>query len=122
MNRLTDTDKTLLEIVVKALDDKRAEDIVALDMTDISIVTDYNVITHGNSSRQISAIAQSVADAVQKEGFDINRIEGKGSNKWILIDLGSIVVHVFNQEERDFFKLEGLWTEAKSIDISDWIV
>lgn len=119
---MTDTDKTLLEIVVKALDDKRAEDIVALDMTDISIVTDYNVITHGNSSRQISAIAQSVADAVQKEGFDINRIEGKGSNKWILIDLGSIVVHVFNQEERDFFKLEGLWTEAKSIDISDWIV
>lgn len=114
--------ETLLEVVIKALDDKRAGDIVALDMTDISIVTDYNVITHGNSSRQIGALAQNVVDEVHKAGFEINRIEGKGSNKWILIDLGSIVVHVFNQEERDFFKLEGLWTEAKTLDISNWVV
>lgn len=119
---MPNTERNLLELVVKALDDKRAEDIVALDMSDISIVTDYNVITHGNSSRQIGALAQSVVDTVNQHGFDINRIEGKGSNKWILIDLGSIVVHVFNEEERDFFKLESLWTEAKTIDIQEWIV
>lgn len=114
-------EKKLLEVIVKALDDKRAEDIVALDMTEISIVTDYNVITHGNSSRQIGAIAQNVADEAQKAGYEINRIEGKGSNKWILIDLGAVVVHVFNEDERDFFKLESLWTEAKTINISEWI-
>lgn len=118
---MSESVKDLLEIVVKALDDKRASDIVALDMTNISIVTDYNVITHGNSSRQIGALAQSVVDEASKAGFDINRIEGKGSNKWILIDLGSVVVHVFNHEERDFFKLESLWTEAQTVDISDWI-
>jgi len=119
---LSNTEKKLLELVVKALDDKRAQDIVALDMSEISIVTDYNVITHGSSSRQIGALAQSVVDEANKNGYEINRIEGKGSNKWILIDLGSIVVHIFNQEERDFFKLESLWTEAITIDIQDWIV
>jgi len=118
---MTNTTKETLEIVVKACDDRKAEDIVALDMQGVSILTDYNVITHGNSDRQIGAIAQGVIDNAQENGIDINRIEGGGSNRWILIDLGDVVVHVFNQEERDFYQLEGLWTEASSVNITEWI-
>lgn len=118
---MTNTAKETLEIVVKACDDRRAEDIVALDMQGLSILTDYNVITHGNSNRQIGAIAQGVLDDAQEKGIEVKRVEGKGSNHWILIDLGDVVVHVFNQEERDFYQLESLWTEATLVNISEWL-
>lgn len=113
--------KGTLEMAVRACDDRRAEDIVALDMQGISILTDYNVITHGNSNRQIGAIAQGVLDEAQKNGIEVKRIEGKGSNRWILIDLGDVVVHVFSQEERDFYQLESLWTEATLVNVSEWL-
>jgi len=118
---MTNIAEETLEIVVKACDDRRAEDIVALDMQGVSILTDYNVITHGNSDRQIGAIAQGIIDDAQENGIDIKRIEGKGSNRWVLIDLGNVVVHVFNQEERNFYQLESLWTEANLVNIAKWI-
>lgn len=121
MDRLNQDKENLLAVVVKALDDKRAKDIVALDMAGLSIITDYNVVTHGSSSRQINALAQAVLDAASQAGFDVNRIEGKGSSSWVLIDLGEVVVHVFSEEERDFYQLESLWTEAPSVDIAEWI-
>ena len=113
--------ENLLAVVIKALDDKRAKDIVALDMAGLSIITDYNVITHVSSSRQINALAQAVLDAASQAGFEVNRIEGKGSTSWVLIDLGQVVVHVFSEEERDFYQLESLWTEAPSVDIAEWV-
>lgn len=118
---MTKTIQDVLELVVRAADDKRALDIMALDMKGISLLADYNVITHGNSDRQISAIAQGVLDSVSEQGIEVKRVEGKESSKWILIDLGDVIVHIFNQEERDFFKLEKLWTEAADVDISKWI-
>lgn len=118
---MTKTTEEVLELVVKAADDKRAVDIMALDMKGISLLADYNVITHGNSDRQIGAIAQGILDTASQNGVDIERVEGKDSAKWILIDLGDVIVHVFNQEERDFFKLERLWTEADDVDISNWL-
>lgn len=118
---MTRTPEEVLELVVKAGDDKRAVDILALDMKGISLLADYNVVMHGNSDRQIGAIAQGIVDEAEENGVEVRRIEGKDSAKWILIDLGDVVAHVFNQEERDFFKLESLWTEATSVDISQWI-
>lgn len=118
---MSDKMTELLEIIVKASDDKRSVDIVALDMSNISIVTDYNVITHGNSERQIGAIAQGIADAGQEAGHELKRIEGKGSSNWVLIDFGGVVAHVFSQDEREFYQLEDLWAEAATVDISDWI-
>lgn len=121
MDRLNQDKENLLAVVIKALDDKRAKDIVALDMAGLSIITDYNVITHVSSSRQINALAQAVLDAASQAGFEVNRIEGKGSTSWVLIDLGQVVVHVFSEEERDFYQLESLWTEAPSVDIAEWV-
>ena len=112
----------LLENVIKAADGKRAEDIIALDMKGLSIMSDYNVIMHASNSRLINAIADSVVETGREKGFEVESIEGKKTGNWILIDLGSVIVHIFSEEERNHYQLEGLWSEAETVDISDWLV
>ncbi|WP_016838591.1 ribosome silencing factor [Ureibacillus thermosphaericus] len=107
----------LLQVVYKALDDKRAEDIVILNMKNISLLADYFIICHGNSDRQIQAIAREVKEKAEENGFDVRRIEGYDSARWILIDLGDMVVHVFNKDERQFYNLERLWGDAPQIEV-----
>lgn len=118
---MTQSAKEILEYVVKAADAKFAEDILALDMKGVSLLADYFVIMHANNERQLEAIAQAILDTAAENEQPIKRIEGKDSAKWILIDLGDIIVHLFNQEERDFYRLERLWSDAEQVDIRDWI-
>ena len=118
---MTTTPINVLEYVVKAADAKQAEDIVALDMKDVSLLADYFVILHANNDRQLNAIAQSILDEAGKHNQEIKRIEGKDDSRWILIDLGDVIVHLFNQEERDFYKLERLWSDADYVDIEKWL-
>ncbi|NLY79781.1 MAG: ribosome silencing factor [Lysinibacillus sp.] len=107
----------LLQVVYKALDDKRAEDIVVLNMQNISLLADYFIICHGNSDRQIQAIAREVQEKASEHGVEIKRVEGFDSARWILIDLGDIVVHVFNKDERLFYNLERLWGDAPQLEV-----
>ncbi len=109
--------QTLLEIVYKALDDKRAEDIVALNMENISLLADYFLICNGNSDRQAQAIAREVQEKAQENGYVVKRIEGFDSARWILVDLGDVVVHIFHKDERAFYNLERLWGDAPQLDI-----
>jgi ribosome-associated protein len=105
-------ERQLLETAVKAADDKRAEDIVVLNMKGISLVADYFIICHGNSDKQVQAIANEMKDKVQELGFDIKRIEGYDQAKWILVDLGDVVAHIFHRDERGYYNLERLWGDA----------
>ncbi|KRL41606.1 MULTISPECIES: ribosome silencing factor [Lacticaseibacillus] len=115
-------DKTqLLETIVKAADDKRAEDIVALDMEGVSLLADYFVIMNGNSERQVQAIVDGVEDAVMAAGGNQPRIEGKKGSRWMLMDFNDIVVHVFVPEEREFYNLEKLWSDAPLVDVQQWV-
>lgn len=115
-------DKTqLLETIVKAADDKRAEDIVALDMEGVSLLADYFVIMNGNSERQVQAIVDGVEDAVEAFGGIHPRIEGKKGSRWMLMDFNDIVVHVFVPEEREFYNLEKLWSDAPLVDVQQWV-
>ncbi|KGR74503.1 ribosome silencing factor [Ureibacillus sinduriensis] len=109
--------QTLLEIVYKALDDKRAEDIVVLNMENISLLADYFLICNGNSDRQAQAIAREVQEKAQENGYEVKRIEGFDSARWILVDLGDIVVHIFHKDERAFYNLERLWGDAPQLDL-----
>ncbi|HAJ69778.1 MAG: ribosome silencing factor [Alkalibacterium sp.] len=111
----------LLEQVVKAADSKQANDIVALDMKEVSLLADYFVILHANNERQLNAIARNILDEADEHGNEIKRIEGKDEGKWILIDLGDVIIHLFNEEEREFYKLERLWSDAGHVDISNWL-
>lgn len=108
-----------LAIAVKAASEKHAEDIVVLDVQNISILADYFVICHGNNERQIAAIMNEIIEQEEKHGVTISRIEGRESSKWILIDLGNIVVHIFQEQERDFYQLERLWSDAPIVNLRD---
>ncbi|MGE8206174.1 ribosome silencing factor [Heyndrickxia sp. NPDC080065] len=107
----------LLMTAVKAADDKRAEDIVVLNMKGISLIADYFLICHGNSDKQVQAIANELKDKAEEIGFNVRRMEGFDEGKWVLIDLGDVVAHVFHRDERGYYNLERLWGDAPTVDI-----
>ncbi|MFD1429872.1 ribosome silencing factor [Lacticaseibacillus mingshuiensis] len=111
----------LLETIVLAADDKRADDIVTLDMTKVSLLADYFVIMSAGSQRQIDAIVDAIDEKVKAAGGPIPRIEGTKDSKWLLMDYTDIVVHVFLPEERAFYNLEKLWSDAPLVDVSAWV-
>ena len=113
--------KELLEVVVKAADSKRAEDIVALDVRQVSLLADYFVIMQAGSERQVKALADIIEEKAEEAGADLRDIEGKAGANWILLDLGDVVVHVFKEETRRFYNLEKLWSEAPMVDLTNWI-
>ncbi|MDX5476013.1 MAG: ribosome silencing factor [Bacillaceae bacterium] len=107
----------LLKITAKAADDKRAEDLVALDMNGISLVADYFLICHGNSDKQVQAIAKEMKEKAEENGVTVKRMEGYDEARWILVDLGDVIAHVFHREERSYYNLERLWGDAERVDI-----
>lgn len=108
--------KQLVSQVVKALDDKKAIQIVTLDLHNISLVTDYFVICHGNSNRQVQALADAAIEQIEKAGYQLRGVEGMEAARWVLIDAGDVVVHVFHREDREFYNLERLWSDAKVVE------
>lgn len=111
----------ILETAVKAADSKRAEEIVALDVRELSLLADYFMICQANSERQINAIVEEVIEQEEKAQVEIKRIEGKDGGKWVLIDLGEVIVHVFQASERAFYNLEKLWSDAPMVNLHEWV-
>ena len=101
------------EAVAAAASDKKAKDIVILDMRGISMVTDYFVICSANSTTQVQAIADHIEEQLKNAGVRPLAKEGYREAHWILLDYGSCVVHVFVEEDRQFYNLERLWGEAE---------
>ena len=104
--------KQLADFVTKVADNKQAEDIVTLDMREISTMSDFFVICHGSSDRQVQSIARDIKDQANKKGVVVRRIEGFESARWVLIDLGDVIAHIFHRDDRDYYKLEKLWGDA----------
>ncbi|WP_203361682.1 ribosome silencing factor [Bacillus sp. REN10] len=107
----------ILQRVAKAADDKRAEHIVVLNMQGISLITDYFMICHGNSDKQVQAIAREVKEQAEELGYTVKRMEGFDEARWILIDIGDVVIHVFHRDERVYYNLERLWGDAPQVDV-----
>ena len=103
--------KELCELAVDALEDIKGMDIKVLDVIDKSSVTDIMIFASGNTSRQVKALANSVADKAKKAGSPALGVEGDESNEWVLVDLGDVVVHVMQPKIREFYNLEKLWGE-----------
>ncbi|MFU8833707.1 ribosome silencing factor [Roseovarius autotrophicus] len=101
--------ETQLAAILKSLDDDKAEDVVQIDLRGKSAIGDYMVICSGRSSRQVSAIAEKLAERLKQEHGVLCRIEGKETGDWVLIDTGDVIVHVFRPEVREFYQLEKMW-------------
>jgi ribosome-associated protein len=101
--------EVLLALVLKSLDDDKADDIVQIDLRGRSDVADYMVICSGRSSRQVAAISEKLADRLKQDMRISVRMEGKEAGDWVLIDAGDVIVHVFRPEVREFYQLEKMW-------------
>ncbi|EVX22697.1 iojap-like ribosome-associated protein [Staphylococcus aureus T87965] len=102
----------LLAIAVDAIDNKKGEDTISLEMKGISDMTDYFVVTHGNNERQVQAIARAVKEVANEQNIEVKRMEGYNEARWILIDLADVVVHVFHKDERNYYNIEKLYRDA----------
>lgn len=103
--------KEKLNIITEACDAKRGSDIQVIDLKGRSSVADYFVIVSGGSSNQVNAIAEEIEDKMQEAGAELFNQEGKNSMRWILLDYSDIIVHIFHNDERDYYNLERLWSE-----------
>lgn len=106
-----------LECVVKAMDDKLATHIVAINMMEASPLFDTFVLCTADNERLMKAIVQNIKDECALNGFDVKSVEGLRDSKWMLIDLGDIVCHVFETNERASYNLDKLWGDLPRIDI-----
>lgn len=110
-----------LECVVKAMDDKLATNIVAIDMSLSSPMFDTFVICSANNPRLMNAIKENIKDECFLNDFVVKKVEGGQGSKWILVDLGDIVCHIFDKSERESYNLEKLWGDLPRIDISGYL-
>ena len=105
----------LAKAAVDIASDKKASDVLLLDIRDISTIADYFVICNGNNSRQIQAIAESLQEELKKQGAQLLYREGVADTGWILLDFGDVMIHIFGPKEREYYRLERLWSEAKTV-------
>lgn len=105
-----------IETIKLALEDKKAEDIKVLDISEVTIMADYFVIASGSNRNQIQAIIDNVEEKMHKDGYDVKQIEGYDTANWVLMDYGDIIVHVFDNENRLFYDIERIWSDGKYIE------
>ena len=103
----------LAHTIVEALEDKKGENIVLLDLQNIAMFTDYFVICTGTSDRMLDALADAVIEKIREVTSLKGRPQGQSASGWVVVDFGSVIVHCFAPETRDFYKLEELWKEGK---------
>ena len=107
--------------LARALDAKKAFNIHSLEVEDLTTVTEYFVIATGNSTTHVGALADEAEFQLGREGVQVLRTEGHDGKRWVLLDYGSVIVHVFNQEAHDYYDLEHLWADAKPVPASEWL-
>ncbi len=107
MDKISD----LKQVVVKTLDNNKAQNIVSIDLKDKSSMADYMIIASGTSSRHIQALSEQVLEMLKNNGIKNSKIEGIDSSEWKLVDGIDIIVHIFHPEKRKFYELEKIWSE-----------
>ena len=115
------TSKETVKLIIDALEDKKAENIQIIDISEVSSVADYFIITNGTNKSQVQALADNVGEKLdRKAGVHPKQIEGYQTANWILMDYGDVVIHVFDEENRLFYDLERIWRDGKLISADDF--
>ncbi len=105
---------TLIDLIKQALDDKKAENVVALDLSGVSDSLDYFVIATGSSQPHLNSLERGVRERLDDEGIRANKVEGP-SPRWVLLDYGIVLVHLMSAEAREYYDLEGFWADARKV-------
>lgn len=105
-------DNAIVQEIAQVIYDKKGRDIIALDVQGLTVICDYMVIATGRSAAQVKALADEVDERMAQRGLDLRRTEGQNEGRWIIMDYGSILVHIFHQEERAYYNLERLWEDG----------
>ena len=107
--------RNMARTAVLALEDKKGEDVCVIDISQVSVMTDYFVIVHGNSDSQVRALVDNVDEKMHEAGYTLRQQEGRGG-AWVLMDYGDIIVHIFDKEGRSFYNLERVWSDGKIVE------
>lgn len=109
----------MAKLAIQALEDKKAEDIRVIDISEVSVLADYFIIAGGSNSNQIQALSDNVEEKLGRAGCPVRQIEGYDTANWVLLDFGDVIVHIFDKENRLLYDLERIWRDGKQIDPSD---
>lgn len=108
-------------LAVKALDEKQGDDIRVLKTEELTVLADYFVICTANSTTHVRTLYDEVDKRLSEAGMPPIRREGHRNSNWLLLDFGSLIVHIFQKETRDFYNLERLWSDAQELDVQEFI-
>ena len=109
----------MAKLAIEALEDKKAEDIKVIDISEVSVLADYFIIAGGSNASQIQALCNNVDEKLGRAGHPSKQIEGYDTANWVLLDFGDIIVHIFDKENRLLYDLERIWRDGKAIAKED---
>lgn len=108
--------KEIVRLVYQALEDKKAEDISIIDISEISVISDYFIVASGNNQNQLLAMQDEVDRVLHEHGISVKQVEGNRTSTWILMDYEDLIIHLFSKEDRLFYNLERIWQDGIVID------
>ena len=111
-----DRSAALAKIAIEVLEDKKAEDIRVIDISDLSVLADFFIIATGNNRTQVQAMADEVEQKLGRAGAVPKQIEGYQAANWVLLDFGDVIIHIFDAQNRLFYDLERIWKDGRQID------
>lgn len=109
----------MTKLAIEALEDKKAEDIKVIDISEVSVIADYFIIAGGTNRSQIQALCDNVDEKLGRAGYYVKQKEGYDSANWVLLDFGDVIVHIFDKENRLLYDLERIWRDGKQVDIEN---
>ncbi|MBE5862189.1 MAG: ribosome silencing factor [Lachnospiraceae bacterium] len=109
----------MAKLAIQAMEDKKAEDIKVIDISEVSVIADYFLIAGGTNPNQIRAMCDNVQEVLGRAGFDCRQIEGYDTANWVLMDFGDVIVHIFDKENRLLFDLERIWRDGKIMNAEE---
>lgn len=109
----------IAKLAITALEDKKAEDIKVIDISEVSVIADYFIIANGTNRSQIQTLSDHVEEILGKEGVPPRQVEGYDNANWVLLDFHDVIIHIFDKENRLFYDLERIWRDGKMIESAE---
>ena len=112
--------REMAKLAIQALEDKKAEDIRVIDISEVSVLADYFIIAGGSNKTQMQTLCDNVQEVLGRAGYQEKQTEGYNTANWILMDFGDVIVHIFDRENRLLYDLERIWRDGKQIDAQEF--